>query len=538
MILPEWLESFFSKQPEELTKKQLVVWQDWLEPISADVPTGEDIAYDDDFEAVKSEVSKLSGIDTALIVSVSERLIKNSAKDLRIATYYTYASLREKGLIGFAEGLWLISGLLQSFGQDLWPKKDAQKRNALMWLNSEKVQDALEQTDCSQQGEMDQVLSALALLQNLLVEWSEEFRPDLTTLLKFFEQKFDESSFHQPASEKPEGNSTAEQMVTAAETQAAEQIPTTAITSTKALIDQTRLISAYLRGQENGYWAAYKMVRAVRWASLNGIPPHNNNQTRLKAPRHDLQATLKRLIAEQQWLDLIERVEMAFLEGVNHYWLDLQYYAWQGQRALGGIYASQTESSLFELKFFLERCEGLTALTFEDGSPFVSDNVAEWLQKQVMSIGNSTVEAAVVKSVEAEMAGHDYQAFLKEAEQLAIQSGLETAMAWLETQPQLQSGKAYCHKLLWMAKMAEARQKSDWALYLIEHAAEQLSKMSVPVWDKEFAFEVYIIWYKLLFAKTKRKDAQVDAHKIQEQISRLQNNMMQIDAVRALAVFH
>ena len=536
MILPVWLENFFGKQPKGLAEKQLTAWQVWLEPISTETPTGEDIAYDDDFETVKSEISKLSGIDTALIVSASERLIKNNAKDLRVATYYTYASLREKGLIGFAEGLWLIGGLLQSFGQGLWPKKDAQKRNALMWLNSEKVLDALDKTDCSQQHEMEQVLSALILLQNLLGEWSEEFRPDLTTLLKFFEQKLNESPFNQPESKKPESNNTTEQIATAAETQAATQIPTTAITSSKALIDQTRLIAAYLRGQENGYWAAYKMVRAVRWGGLNGIPPHSNNQTRLKSPRHDLQATLKRLVAEQQWLDLLERVEMAFLEGVNHYWLDLQYYAWQGQRALGGIYASQTESSLFELKFFLERCEGLMALTFEDGSPFVSDNVTEWLQKQVMS--NNTVETSVAKSAEADTVGHDYQSFLQEAEQLVNQSGLETAMAWLETQPQLQSGKAYCHKLLWMAKMAEARQKSDWALYLIEHAAEQIDNMSVPVWDKEFAFEVYVIWYKLLFAKSKRKDAQIDAHKFQEQISRLQNHMMKIDAVRALVVFH
>lgn len=538
MSLSAWLESFFCKQPEGLAKKQLTIWQGWLEPISADAPTGEDITYDDDFEAVKFEVSKLSGINTALIVSTSEYLIKNSAKDLRVATYYTYASLREKGLTGFAEGLWLIDGLLQSFDQDLWPKKDTQKRNALMWLNSEKVQDALDKVDCSQQNEMEQVLSALALLQNLLEEWSEELRPDLTTLLKFFEQKFNESSFNQPESKKSDSNSTAGQMAAAVEAQAAAQIPTTAITSTKALIDQTRLIAAYLRSQENGYWAAYNMVRAVRWGSLNGIPPHSKNQTRLKSPRHDLQATLKRLVAEQQWLDLIERVEIAFLEGVNHYWLDLQYYAWQGQRALGGIYASQIESSLLGLKFFLDRCEGLASLTFEDGSPFVSDNVTEWLQKQVMSIGNSTVETAVIKPVEVDTTVHDYQAFLQEAERLATQSGLETAMAWLETQPQLQFGKAYCHKLLWMAKMAEAHQKSDWAIYLIEHAAEQVGSMGVPAWDKEFAFEVYVIWYKLLFAKSKRKDVQMDAHKIQEQISRLQHNMMQIDVVRALAVFH
>ena len=64
-------------------------------------------------------------------------------------------------------------------------------------------------------------------------------------------------------------------------------------------------------------------------------------------------ANLNRLVQEQQWRDLLDKVEAAFLEGANHYWLDLQYYAWQGQQALGGLYLSQVDSSLFELKFLL-----------------------------------------------------------------------------------------------------------------------------------------------------------------------------------------
>ena len=79
-----------------------------------------------------------------------------------------------------------------------------------------------------------------------------------------------------------------------------------------------------LREQDDGYWPAYKMIRAVRWGGLNGIPPHQNGQTRLKAPRTDLLATLNRLVNEQQWRDLLDRVEAAFLEGANQYWLDLQ----------------------------------------------------------------------------------------------------------------------------------------------------------------------------------------------------------------------
>ena len=82
------------------------------------------------------------------------------------------------------------------------------------------------------------------------------------------------------------------------------------------------------------------MIRAVRLGSgLNVIPPHQNGQTRLKYLRADLLANLNRLVQEQQWRDLLDKVEAAF-EGANHYWLDLQYYAWQGQQAPGWFISS------------------------------------------------------------------------------------------------------------------------------------------------------------------------------------------------------
>ena len=39
-------------------------WARWLEPISDNEPTGEDPGYDDDFQRIREEVNKLSGIDT------------------------------------------------------------------------------------------------------------------------------------------------------------------------------------------------------------------------------------------------------------------------------------------------------------------------------------------------------------------------------------------------------------------------------------------------------------------------------------------
>ena len=85
-------------------------WQSWLTPVSDANPTGEDPGYDDDFQRIREEVNKLSGIDTGLICQLAEKLLTSAAKDIRVATYYCWARLHQDGEAGFVEGLELLVG--------------------------------------------------------------------------------------------------------------------------------------------------------------------------------------------------------------------------------------------------------------------------------------------------------------------------------------------------------------------------------------------------------------------------------------------
>ncbi|SDP40991.1 type VI secretion system protein VasJ [Ralstonia sp. 25mfcol4.1] len=53
-----------------------VQWAPWLQDIRPEMPVGDDPGYEDEFLAIKDEVAKLSGVNDALIVEVSERLLK------------------------------------------------------------------------------------------------------------------------------------------------------------------------------------------------------------------------------------------------------------------------------------------------------------------------------------------------------------------------------------------------------------------------------------------------------------------------------
>ena len=102
MTLPQWVKPILGDEGTSITDNNIHRWQEWLEPVSDDHPCGEDVAYTDDFEAIKIELAKLSGMDYRLILDASERLLKRESKDLRVATYYIFASLEETGaLAGF-----------------------------------------------------------------------------------------------------------------------------------------------------------------------------------------------------------------------------------------------------------------------------------------------------------------------------------------------------------------------------------------------------------------------------------------------------
>ena len=118
-------------------------WHSWLAPISNTHPTGEDPGYDDDFQCIREEVNKLSGIDTDLICTLAEKLLTTTAKDIRIATCYCWARLHRDGEAGFAEGLELLAGLLQRYGTQLHPQRERSRKPALEWLAGSRMLDSL-----------------------------------------------------------------------------------------------------------------------------------------------------------------------------------------------------------------------------------------------------------------------------------------------------------------------------------------------------------------------------------------------------------
>ena len=128
--------------------------------------------------------------------------------------------------------------------------------------------DTLKNVGLSDSTELKRTLSALMWLQHYFEGWEEVVRPSLFPLLQYFEEssvRF--SSSPTSSSQNQETSAPVEQVATPQIHQesrgSSESLTVTKVNSSKALLDQVRINAAYLREQDDGYWSANKMIRAV-----------------------------------------------------------------------------------------------------------------------------------------------------------------------------------------------------------------------------------------------------------------------------------
>lgn len=165
-----------------LARTHAADWERWLMPISGDAVAGEDPGYDDDFQIIREEVNKLSGIDTGLICQLAEKLLTSVCKDLRVVTFYIWARLHQDGERGLAEGLELLAAMLARFGTQLHPQRDRSRKSALEWLGSSRVTDSLSLYPEVDMSVMQRITGALLLSKQTLLTEGDDISLECTSV--------------------------------------------------------------------------------------------------------------------------------------------------------------------------------------------------------------------------------------------------------------------------------------------------------------------------------------------------------------------
>ncbi|PHM64085.1 ImpA-like protein [Xenorhabdus stockiae] len=519
---------------DELAQKQIAIWEKWLIPITAEQPVGSDPGYDDDFERMREEVNKLSGADTELICQLAEKLLTTVCKDVRVATYYLWARLHREGEEGFADGLALLAGLLMKFGDSLLPSRPNSRKAALEWLSGNRVLDSLSLYPEVGKPEFERIIALMRFMTNQLETWDENSRPLFGKLYSALESRLMQSGGWNAVVPQNISTSSSHNIGLATGAKSGPSIAIQPIQSGRELLDQAKTLAHYLRNQPQGWLSAHRLMKSVRWDTIHQCPPQDTQGcTRLSPPRTDARAQLKRLYMQQSWGELLEQADRLFAEGVNHFWLDVQWYLYQALSKSGAPWDGWADIIKQDLKLLLQRLPGLEKLAWNDGTPFADDVTVSWIMQKVLDEGKGWSDPSISPSVVVEE--DDILSLEAEAIAQADSDGLEKAMAWLQSRPAVTTPRQRWMMRLLMSRVAEQFGRNDLALHLLSELDTTAGTLTLVQWEPELAFEIKARRLQLLRSKSQRNST--DKTVMAQQLDELLAELVRLDPVRSVVLY-
>ncbi|MGQ6547507.1 type VI secretion system protein TssA [Serratia sp. JSRIV001] len=520
------LQNACGAERESLLKQahlQAERWDNWLKPISSDHPAGTDPGYDDDFQQMREEVNKLSGADTTLTCALAEKLLTGQCKDVRVATYYLWARLHRDGEAGLAEGLSLLAGLINRFGESLHPQRAASRKAALEWISGPRVRDSLSLYPEVDNVDFARIVGALTVIEHGVSSWDDASRPQLGALFSSLENRLVQSGgMNAVVPQNSSASSSAQESNSASPSLRPVQ-------SGRDLLDQAKSLAKYLRDQPLGWLAGHHLIKSVRWDTVHELPSLDaRGRTRLMPPRPEYRAQLKRLYLQQSWIDLLDQAESMFAEGANHFWLDVQWYLHQALTKSGAPYEGWATCITQDLNLLLTRLPGMESLCWSDGTPFADEVTQSWITQQVLESASGWDSETAVAVTSGE---DDILQFESEALAQADSDGVETALQWLQSRPGISTPRHQWLIRLVMARVAEQFGKSDMALHLLDNLDNGGTVLTLQQWAPELIFEVKARRLKLLRMKAQRSGG--DKNSLLTEMDNLLSGLIALDPARA-----
>ncbi|WP_320729751.1 type VI secretion system protein TssA [Enterobacter roggenkampii] len=505
----------------------LPLWDNWLKPINPENATGDDPAYDDNFQLMREEINKLSGTDSALLCDLAPKCLCECAKDIRVVTWYVLARLSRDGEKGLSEGLLLLAAMLIRYGQACHPRRPVARKAALEWLNSAKIIDALQLWPEVDSNDAGLTVGAINLIQSAVSDWSEAEKPSFAGFCTALENRLARSGGMEAL--VPQNSSAQEHGREAAHSDSPKL---SAVKSGRDLLDQAKLLSRWLSEQPLGWLASHRLIKTVRWDTVDQLPPlDSSGRTRLISPKPEYRAQLKRLYLQKNWTELVEQASQMYCEGVNHFWLDLQWYLWQGLSHAGHPWDAWTDSVLFDLRLLLIRLPGLEGLAWNDGTPFADEVTTAWIAEKVNEEGRIYGdEPANVVNGQAD----DVLLLESEAMEKGDTEGPEAALAWLQSRPGMDTPRHRWLIRLLMARVTEQYGRNEMALHLLGELTTSAPQLTLEDWEPTLLFEVQARRLKLLRMKAGRSES--DKSRLMPEMESLLAGLIAIDPARAMVL--
>jgi len=484
---------------EELTENAA----QFLTPIAGAKPVGNDPAYEPAFERVKGEIDKLTALSGGTpawgdVVTGSESLLREKAKDLRLCVWSNVAQFRSAGIVAFARGFVMTSKVCGQFWEGMYPDRPRARANLVSWLSEQASADLMAFTPgADDRAALEVIETVYAELDTLLSEKLGQAYPGMGGLRSAVREKLRQVPAAAPAAPPPPPIApvvAAPAPAAAAPAApapsggfAAPEIPAAtnaddAIASLRAVGQAITSAAKHLRKADPADVFPYRLQRTGAWLVVRAAPPVEGRATRIPPPPAEARKRLAAQLGEQQWLALLTSAED--LTGTYLFWFDLHRMVALAMDRLGVQFAAAREAVGREVVAFITRNPTLPKLTFADGSPFADAATETWLAEETQKWAASGGGSAGPSAASAE--DEELAKRFEEAREMVVGGKVPEGLALaVQLASRGADARTRFRARLSVAKLAISGGKPDVARPILEGLLAEADRHHLEDWEPE-----------------------------------------------------
>jgi type VI secretion system protein ImpA len=236
----------------------------------------------------------------------------------------------------------------------------------------------------------------------------------------------------------------------------------------------------FMRQQDAGNPAPYLLLRGLRWGELResrtSIDP-----AQLAAPPTEIRQSLRRVVLESNWAEVLETAETAMGMECGRGWLDLQRHVTRACQELG--HERVRRAVIAELRTLLETYPQLPEMCMMDEMPTANAETLAWIKKQVLK--NSPADAELQAG---EMGGPAAAGLLSRVLELAMQAAqagrpevcVELLTREISREP---SGRARFQRRVQLAQLCHGAGNDAVATTLLQAAVAEIEERKLEEWE-------------------------------------------------------
>lgn len=399
-----------------------------LAPMGGESGMGEPLGDDVTLEFLENEIMKIgslahSDIDWHKVESESLRLLSDQSKDLKVLGFLLVSLQRGGSGERFALSLFLLNRVMETWWERAWPYPGDKGRRARKMMFTQMLQRAGKEVgSLSFDGSVGDGRSfCLKMIGQLLQQAADRALADdgLFDLKRAVEKLPAES---EPSNGNPPAQPTVRPEATSA-TASAKSAATATLgelsldpSNERATRQSLLKVADLLVETAPDSALGYQLRRHAIWHGIATVPPSRDGvRSDLAAVSADRVAEYRETLEKAPDMDLWKRIEQSL--SVSPFWLDGHWLSARVAEALGHDGCAEAiRSSAWS---FVERLPQLADMTFNDGTPFLGSEAADWMQSAPASAGASGGASA-------------WEQAYDQARELAGSKGLAKAMQLLE----------------------------------------------------------------------------------------------------------